>query len=211
VSSRGCSIGVFDRGEFETLADIPLGSSASVSAMNVAIPHGLMTRARTLVRQVRVSLNRRRSFIRQLPSSVLDCRLSYNKFGGFCVPASSQHRPAAHAILTGRVWESETIEFITTRCGDGDVVHAGTYFGDFLPALSKACRPDARVWAFEPNTENYRCAKITIGLNGLQNVVLTNAGLGATFTRLPLTSQGRPRRRAGRQEPVRQGGTPARL
>jgi FkbM family methyltransferase len=35
------------------------------------------------------------------------------------------------------------------------------------------------VWAFEPNPENYRCALITILLNGLQNVELTNAGLGA--------------------------------
>jgi FkbM family methyltransferase len=89
--------------------------------------------------------------------------------------------------MTGRVWESQTIEFMTTHCGNGDVVHAGTYFGDFLPALAKACGPEARIWAFEPNSENYRCASITVDLNGLRNVVLANAGLGAAPTRLPLT------------------------
>jgi FkbM family methyltransferase len=34
--------------------------------------------------------------------------------------------------------------------------------------------------AFEPGEENYRCARITLLLNGLDNVTLTHAGLGAT-------------------------------
>jgi FkbM family methyltransferase len=109
----------------------------------------------------------------------LRCTISYNKYGGYCVPNSSRHRPVAKAILANEVWEPETIDFITANCGTGDIVHAGTYYGDFLPALSRAAAPDARVWAFEPNRENYRCAKITVEINDLANVVLTNAGLGA--------------------------------
>jgi FkbM family methyltransferase len=118
--------------------------------------------------------------------SVLECRIAYNKYGGYCVPLSSQHRPAAQAILAGRVWEANTIDFLTSHCKDGDIVHAGTYFGDFLPALSHSCGVGAKVWAFEPNPENYRCALITVAINGLQNVELQNAGVGARRGSLPM-------------------------
>jgi len=102
-----------------------------------------------------------------------------NKYGRFCVPKSSSARPAAKAILAGRVWEQGTIRFVANNCGDGDIVHAGTFFGDFLPGLSKALQPGARLWAFEPSRENFLCAQQTIALNDLKNVTLTNAGLGA--------------------------------
>ena len=110
--------------------------------------------------------------------SVLQCCIAYNKYGGYCVPLSSKHRPAAYEILSGYVWEPEIIEFLMSRCGDGDIVHAGTFFGDFLPALSQSSAEGSRIWAFEPNPENYRCAFITTYINGLQNVELINAGLG---------------------------------
>jgi len=111
--------------------------------------------------------------------SPLKCVISYNMYGGYCVPESSRHRPAARAILSNDVWEPQTINFIITNCGDGDIVHAGTFFGDFLPAISKGVTEGSKVWAFEPNPENYRCARITLEINNLNNVVLTNAGLGA--------------------------------
>ena len=110
--------------------------------------------------------------------SVLQCCIAYNKYGGYCVPLSSKHRPASRDILAGDVWEPEIIEFIISRCGDGDIVHAGAFFGDFLPALSQSSAEGSRIWAFEPNPENYRCAFITTYINGLQNVELINAGLG---------------------------------
>jgi FkbM family methyltransferase len=72
------------------------------------------------------------------------------------------------------------------NCGTGDIIHAGTYFGDFLPALSRALDRDAIIWAFEPNTENFHCATKTIELNGLENVRLMNAALGATAETMPL-------------------------
>lgn len=109
---------------------------------------------------------------------VLKCEVSYNKYGGYCVPLSSSHRPAAKKILANDVYEPGTIEYILSNCSNGDVVHAGTYFGDFLPALSKGVAPKAKVWAFEPNPENYRCARITLEINNITNIVLTHAGLG---------------------------------
>lgn len=115
----------------------------------------------------------------QLPADVIFCEVAYNKFGGYCVPLSAKDRPAVKRILASRVYEPDTLDFITSNCGDGDIVHAGTFFGDFLPAISAACGPQAIVWAFEPNSENFRCAKITADINDLQNVNLTHAGLGA--------------------------------
>ena len=102
-----------------------------------------------------------------------------NQYGRYCVPLSSSHRPAAKAILAGEAYEPQTIEFILAHVGEGDVVHAGTYFGDFLPAISGACAAGARVWAFEPNPENCRCAAMTCRMNELKNVDLRQAALGA--------------------------------
>lgn len=119
---------------------------------------------------------------------VLFCLVAYNALGGYCLPRGSLHREAAQAIVRGRVWEEATLALIAERAGAGDIVHAGTYFGDFLPALSRACRPGALVWAFEPGRENVRCAEITIGINGLGNVRLLHAGLGAAEAQGLLTT-----------------------
>ncbi len=111
--------------------------------------------------------------------TALKCIVSYNKYGGYCVPESSRHRPAVQKILLNQIHEPKTIKYIMSNCDSGDVVHAGAYFGDFLPPLSKGLAPDSKVWAFEPNLENYRCARITLEINDIANVVLINAGLGA--------------------------------
>jgi FkbM family methyltransferase len=111
-------------------------------------------------------------------SSPLKTLTASNRHGRYCVPVSSQHRPAAKSILNGDVWEPDTIALLASRCGDGDIVHAGTYFGDFLPALSASIAPGARVWAFEPCAESFQCAEITLTLNAIQNVTLTRAALG---------------------------------
>lgn len=111
-------------------------------------------------------------------SNTLQCKVAYNKYGGYCVPLSSHHRPAAQKILSNDVYEPKTIAYMLNNCNNGDIVHAGTYFGDFLPALSRGVVSGAKVWAFEPNPENYRCAKITLEINDIKNTVLTNAGVG---------------------------------
>jgi FkbM family methyltransferase len=105
-----------------------------------------------------------------------------NLHGLYCLPDESIQRPAARRILAGAVHEPETLAFILDNCRAGDVIHAGAYFGDFLPAISKSLAPGAILWAFEPNPENFRCTRITVGLNRLGNTVLMPMGLGAKQT-----------------------------
>ncbi|MGH6877777.1 MAG: FkbM family methyltransferase [Rhizomicrobium sp.] len=127
----------------------------------------------------------------------LKCFIASNRHGAYCVPASSRHRPAASTIMQGYVWEAETLAFLTDNCAGGDIIHAGTYFGDFLPALSEAVAPTgALVWAFEPCTENFRCAQITLILNDIHNVTLARAALGAGSGNALLCT-GQPGRHAG--------------
>ena len=78
---------------------------------------------------------------------LLKCMIAYNKYGGFCIPISSKHRPAVQKILKGDIYEPHTIEYMLSNCSDGDIVHAGTFFGDFLPALSSGIHNNAKVWA----------------------------------------------------------------
>jgi FkbM family methyltransferase len=141
-------------------------------------------------------------------SSLLQCCIAYNAHGGYCVPLSSRHRPAAQKILAGQVYEPQTIEFISKHAGSGDIVHAGTYFGDFLPALSRACVPGSKVWACEPNPESYRCATITCLLNGLENVLLTNAALGELPDSRVLLTANREGRALGGASQLLPRGTP---
>jgi FkbM family methyltransferase len=109
----------------------------------------------------------------------LNCCIGYNRYGAYCVPVSGLRRPAALCVLAGKVWEAPTIDLMVSLCEGGDIVHAGTFFGDFLPALAAACAAAGhRVWAFEPNPESYRCAAVTLELNEISNVALINAGLG---------------------------------
>jgi FkbM family methyltransferase len=110
----------------------------------------------------------------EAPATTLDCAIGYNRFGAYCVPRSSHHRPAAQAILRSKVWEPETLGFLVSI--SGNIVHAGTFFGDFIPALAQR---DGHVWALEPNRENFRCAQVTVALNGLTNVTLMHGALDA--------------------------------
>jgi FkbM family methyltransferase len=128
-----------------------------------------------------------------LPPAALDCVFARNEYGAYCVPRSSRHRPAAKAVMRCRVWEPDTLGLI--RSAPGDVVHAGTFFGDFLPALASA--RDGIVWAFEPNRENYRCAHITAELNALENVTLTHAALSDTPGEAVLATSDRHGRPSG--------------
>ncbi len=94
------------------------------------------------------------------------------------VPAYADGRPASKCVLAGRHFEPMTHTLVAKLLADrpGDMVHAGTFFGDMLPSFSKAC--PGRLYAFEPVLENYVLAKQCVEANGLTNVLLTNAGLG---------------------------------
>ncbi|HBZ42542.1 MAG TPA: hypothetical protein DEO85_00435 [Maritimibacter sp.] len=100
-----------------------------------------------------------------------------NEYGRYSVPDGLDARPAVKKVKSGDVYEPRTIAFMRREVGSGDIVHAGTFFGDFLPALSSSLAEDARIWAFEPNPESFAHATRTIDLNGLSNVSLTNAAV----------------------------------
>jgi FkbM family methyltransferase len=106
-----------------------------------------------------------------LPAGALDGDVARNVHGLYYVPSSCRGI-VAQTVRQGRVWEPDTLVLI--RGIAGDIVHAGAFFGDFLPALAQR---DATVWAFEPNRLNYRAASVTTLLNDLGNVVLARAGL----------------------------------
>jgi FkbM family methyltransferase len=101
-----------------------------------------------------------------------------NEFGKYCVPESSIRNIAANCCMRGLVQEHRTIRFIMDNCSGGDVVHAGAYFGDFLPGLSSGMDPGREVFAFEPCLEHYECAVKTLELNEIDNVRLYNFALG---------------------------------
>lgn len=111
--------------------------------------------------------------LRFIPKKHYDSSVGVNKYGIYKLPV--EHSKAAQKIMQGRVHEPKTIKMILSYSGDGEVIHAGAYFGDMLPGLRK-CK---RVWAFEPNFESYQCALKTIELNELTNIELLNVGLGA--------------------------------
>ena len=107
----------------------------------------------------------------------MDGVIAKNVYGKYHVPGDLSHRPAVKRVLSGKVYEPETIAFMRAHAGEGDIVHAGTFFGDFLPGLSKNMANGARIWAFEPNPRSYQHARETIKLNGLMNVTLTHAAV----------------------------------
>lgn len=116
--------------------------------------------------------------------SVVDESVHQNPYGRYSVPEGLDHRPAVRLIKSGKVYEPNTILFMRNHVGQGDIVHAGTFFGDFLPGLSAGMAEGARIWAFEPNPNSHHHATQTIALNGLENVVLTHAAVSNRDTEI---------------------------
>lgn len=127
--------------------------------------------------------NLRRHFL--APKKLGPYILAANEFGTYCVPRKALHRRACRAIMRGEVYEADTIRFLSDNAA-GDIVHGGTFFGDFLPALAHAYD---HVWAFEPNPDSYRCARATAAMNGLENVTLSNCALGRSSASLSLCTE----------------------
>ena len=94
------------------------------------------------------------------------------------VPVAAKHRPAVQSFLQGRYYEAFSHKSFAAilRHRPGNVVHAGTFFGDMLHTLSQNAET---VYAFEPVLDNYILAKQNIARLNLKNVMLFNAGLGA--------------------------------
>ena len=95
-----------------------------------------------------------------------------NKYGVYSIPKEIAYTYTAQTILDGGVHEDTTIDYI--RSIGGNIIHAGSGFGDFLPAL-KNCD---KVWVFEPNRLMYESSLDTISLNKLDNVNIFPYAIG---------------------------------
>lgn len=126
----------------------------------------------------KVALSKINKVDENLNSKTLNAVIAYNKYGAYCVPVSTQHGVLTQKILQGKVYEPNTIEFMRSHVKSGDIIHSGACFGDFFPALSTALHQDAKIWSFEPSTEGFRCAEITLKLNDIKNINLFPRGLG---------------------------------
>lgn len=93
------------------------------------------------------------------------------------VPAFARHRPASRAILAGRRFEPATHALVAALMAarPGNMVHAGTFFGDMLPSFADKC--SGIVYAFEPVLEHFVLARLCVEVNDLANVMLQHAGL----------------------------------
>lgn len=132
--------------------------------------------------------------------------LGVNAHGHYAVPRGTVHRPASRAVLLGRVYERDTLDVIRTAYISGDVVHAGAFFGDFLPFLSTVVGSRGVVRAFEPAPENYRAAAMTVLMNDLSNVDLRPAGLGASPSTAEILVADKWGRPLGGASTIRQSG-----
>lgn len=114
----------------------------------------------------------------------LDCVFGKNKYGSYCMPANCAHRPAVRMVQNGEVYEPDTIQFMLNNHDNKRIITAGTFFGDFLPALAST---GTEVFAYEPVETNYRCAKITLDMNYTDhNVHLRHGALGKTNEQLEI-------------------------
>lgn len=97
----------------------------------------------------------------------------------FFLPQSSVHRPACKAFLNNRYFEPNTHELIKAILAKkpGNLIHAGTFFGDMLPSFAKACGEKNKLYAFEPILEHFFLSKKVIEVNSLSNIFLFCAGL----------------------------------
>ena len=103
-------------------------------------------------------------------------------FDGFTyfVPEFAEHRLVAQRILSRQYAEPLLHQLVADVMAvrPGSMVHAGTFFGDMIPSFASKCT--GTVYAFEPVVETYLCARQTVEVNALRNVVLNHAGLGAS-------------------------------
>lgn len=124
----------------------------------------------------------------------------------YFVPEYAAHRPAAKAIADGELYEPATHVLVRQwlEVRPGSMVHAGTFFGDMIPTFAKAC--PKTLYAFEPVLENYVLAKLGVEANELDNVVLTNAGLGSEVKPARIDTGGEEATHRGGSSKIAQSG-----
>jgi FkbM family methyltransferase len=95
----------------------------------------------------------------------------------YFVPRYAVHRPVAGRILR-KQYAALPLHALVQRVMEsrpGNMIHAGTFFGDMLPSFSR--KTSGLVYAFEPVLENYLLARRVTESNELDNVLLFHAAL----------------------------------
>ena len=123
---------------------------------------------------------------RSVPGVDFDHMLVSNRHGMYCLPTDFADREIGQLLVRGRVYEPEMLHFLCARAGTGDMVTGGAFIGDFLPALSQAIAPDARIHTFEPHPVSFAAAQVTLRLNRCRNVALHPVAVGERASMLPL-------------------------
>ena len=117
--------------------------------------------------------------------------IATNEFGFYCLPEAYVKREAPRVLARGGVYERDTLQLLRRLLkGGGDAISGGAFIGDFLPALSQALVPDARLYSFEPNPNSAAAARFTIALNDLDNVVLQETAVSSEAGHLKLQTEG---------------------
>jgi FkbM family methyltransferase len=98
--------------------------------------------------------------------------IAKNEYGLYSIPKEIEYTYTAQLILEGGVHEDTTIDYIKSI--GGNIIHSGSGFGDFLPAL-KDCD---KVFTFEPNSLMYQSSLETISLNNLKNIEIFPYAIG---------------------------------
>jgi FkbM family methyltransferase len=98
--------------------------------------------------------------------------IAKNIYGQYSIPDNISYTYNAQTIINGNIHEDTTIEYIQSI--GGNIIHAGTGFGDFLPGL-KNCD---NIFTFEPNPLMYQSSLETISLNNITNTILFPHAIG---------------------------------
>lgn len=118
-----------------------------------------------------------------------------NEYGFYCVPDAYSRREVPRVLLSGGVYEPDTLRLMRRWVRDGDIISGGTFVGDFLPALSQVMAPGATVHSFEPAPLSHAAAQITLKLNRIENVALHPVAVGeapGTLHLMTVSDSGQP-------------------
>tara|TARA_Y100000994_G_scaffold213187_1_gene188374 strand:- start:169 stop:939 length:771 start_codon:yes stop_codon:yes gene_type:complete len=91
------------------------------------------------------------------------------------------HNDDSYNFLMGNYYEPTTHDYIKKLImkKPGNIIHAGTSFGDMIPSFSQIIGKEYILYAFEPNLENYILCKKTIEENHINNTILFNVALSS--------------------------------
>ena len=109
-----------------------------------------------------------------------------NEYGFYCIPGSFRKREVSQLLLKGHVNEPRTLSLIQQFASNGDIVSGGAFVGDFLPAMSRVLKRGAHLHSFEPNPIGFAATAMTVALNDLKNVKLSQVAVGNEAGVLPL-------------------------